>query len=123
MSQRLLPCPGCDRHVRVAEPVCPFCGEAIPLAMQNAGPAPVPGRRLGRAARFAFGAAVAGAVAFTGCGDDTSPTPDTGTIGPAYGAPADTGVDPDTGTDAGAEDATIDGGDVPLYGSPSVDGG
>ena len=95
MSLRLIPCPGCERHVRVTESVCPFCDGALPAV------APVeraelavssPPRRLGRAATFLFGAAIAGSAA-TGC--STS----------AYGAPAlDSGME-DTGT---AGDADVD---------------
>jgi hypothetical protein len=100
--------------VRISDSLCPFCGEALPLSYQNAGPAPVPTTRLGRAAKFAFGAAVAGAIAVTGCGDDGG-TGDTGV--------ADTGAG-DTGTvDDGGGDATVDSGPMPLYGGPPVDGG
>ena len=72
----LAPCSGCSRHVRVTEASCPFCGEALPLgygtrlvARQR------PEGRLGRAAKFAFGAAVAGAIASTGCGGDDDGMP------------------------------------------------
>jgi len=90
--------------------------------MQQSGPAPLPRRRLGRAAKFMFGAAALGSVAITGCGDDEVPM-DTGTIAPAYGAvPVDTGVD--AGDDVGPADTgpadtggpTDGGGDGPLYG-------
>lgn len=140
MSSRLLPCPGCDRHVRIAESLCPFCGGALPLAYQSAGPAPLPTGRLGRAAKFAFGAAVAGVVAVSGCGDDGTPADsgtvtdsgagdsatgddssvadsaveDSGGIMPAYGAPADAGPDPDAATDAGpGADAAADASGLP----------
>ena len=51
----LTPCAGCRRHVSTDAPTCPFCGAAV-----TAGPVPgSPAGRLGRAAFFAFGAAVA----------------------------------------------------------------
>lgn len=132
MTARLIPCPACARHVRAGEADCPFCSANLPETLP-----PVvgkPNQRLGRAALFAFGAAAAGVVAVTGCGDDT--------IGSLYGAPptdsgmADVGPIPDAGTDA-AEDASSDAGDAasdasadasdggpaPMYGAPPADGG
>ncbi len=146
MSARLLPCPGCARHVRVSDSLCPFCGEALPLAYQNAGPAPLPKVRLGRAAKFAFGAAVASTMSLTGCGDDGTPSDtgagdtgitvdsatgdtgatdaamDTGAVVPPYGIPPDTGPDsdvPDGGGDAASDaSSTGDSGVAPAYGTP-----
>ena len=67
---QLIPCPGCNRHVRQHESACPFCSSA--LSLTNVAPPPVPRTRLGRAATFAFGATlVAGAAALTGCGGDS----------------------------------------------------
>lgn len=113
----LLPCSGCARHVRAADSVCPFCGSALPLSVR----APrLPTRRLGRAATFAFGAALAA----TGCSeahgtDDGGPVSDAGGgswAGDAavYGGPPieeDAGAQTDAGVDAG-------GGIAPLYGGP-----
>jgi len=137
MAPRLLPCPACDRHVRIIESFCPFCGATLPLSYQGVGAARVPTRRLGRAAIVAFGAA-----ALIGCGGDDAPadtgtgdtgvadtstgdtgTADTGTadtgmmmpdtsIAPAYGAPADVGP-VDSGLDA-ADDGAVGN----LYGAP-----
>lgn len=116
MYQPLAPCPGCRRHVRVAEAACPFCRSSLE------GLAARPERelgRLGRAALFAAAALVAGCDKSVPPTQDpaTKPKPtatDTGTAPPVddggpddpgapqaeYGAPApkaDTGPD-DMGT-------------------------
>jgi hypothetical protein len=52
----LRPCPQCRRHVRIAEPKCPFCAAELELAPAR----PLPVGRLTRAAVFA-GAALASA--------------------------------------------------------------
>lgn len=123
----LLPCPSCARHVRQTESGCPFCGAA--LALDEVPARPMPTQRLGRAATFAFGAAIATSVA--ACGGGSNPGNDSG-IAPAYGAPADTGVQADTGNDAGMlamyggppQDAGTDvGSPGPLYGAPPQDAG
>lgn len=123
----MFPCPGCARHVRAAESVCPFCGDTLPLSLRQRRPV-LPKRRLGRAATFAFGAALAASTA-AGCGDgtdaDAGPT-DSGAVsdsgstiqdsgpedsGPEDGGPMDAGRDAgmmaDAGdtTDSGPEDA------------------
>jgi hypothetical protein len=78
MSQPLIPCPSCDRHVFADASACPFCTarlesrEGPPRATASPGP-----RRLGRAALLAAGAALVGAAA---C--DSS-------IAPPYGIPPD----------------------------------
>ncbi len=88
----LLPCPTCARHVRRTESVCPFCAGALAL---GAAPLPrLPDVRLGRAATFAFGAAVATSVA--AC---------SGGVTPAYGAPA---VDSSLRDAATVGDASVD---------------
>ena len=51
---QLIPCPGCNRHVRQAETSCPFCSAALSLA--DVPEHALPRTRLGRAATFAFGA-------------------------------------------------------------------
>lgn len=60
----LTPCPSCNRHVRVGDASCPFCGSAVPVAAAAVS-APVPRGRLGRAALFAAGAALMGIGACT----------------------------------------------------------
>lgn len=109
----LLPCPQCDRHVLATEKACPFCGVSLRLVATPG--AAAPSSRLGRAARFAFGAAVAGTLVLTGCGDDDGGT-DSGTVSDGGGG-SDGGGDVDAGgdTDGGAGD---DGGMMALYGGP-----
>jgi hypothetical protein len=68
----LVPCSECNRHVKVTEVECPFCGQ--PLALGDTSPPPLPRTRLGRAATFAFGATLVGVTTVVACGgDDTSP--------------------------------------------------
>jgi hypothetical protein len=59
----LVPCPGCDRHVRSDETTCPFCQAALaptrPCVGGCSGP---PAARLARAALVAAGAALLGAA-------------------------------------------------------------
>jgi hypothetical protein len=132
----LAPCPSCRRHVRVVESACPFCGSAV--ALGAIAPRGVYGQRLGRAALFTFGAAIATTA---GCGTSTTPSDagtspgidagdvadvgndaDYGSIHDAYGTPAhDVGpMFPDAGTDAGASapDTGTDAGFVAPYGTP-----
>ena len=127
----LLPCPSCARHVRQSESGCPFCGASLALASEPS--RPMPTQRLGRAATFAFGAAMATSVA--ACGTTTTPTTtytgvaqeDGGTDGgvaPAYGAPSDAGSDAGMlamyggpPSDSGTTDQD-GGGPAPAYGGP-----
>ena len=74
----LSPGPSCNRHVRVADPVCPFCAAALPARAAAAGRA-LPRGRLSRAAIFAAGATLAGMAACT----DTSNNPADGGAGGA----------------------------------------
>lgn len=63
----LAPCTACARHVRRTETRCPFCEAPLalaPIAVRT------PGERLGRAALFAFGTAVA--TSAIGCGTKTN---------------------------------------------------
>jgi hypothetical protein len=100
----LAPCPSCSRHVRRTERACPFCGSAI--ALDGAPIAQPPFVRLGRAAIFTFGAAVAAGA--PGCSTYA-----------LYGAPAiDTGVAQDA---APSNDAGDDAGVVAHYGGPPID--
>lgn len=119
----LLPCPACARHVRRTEASCPFC--ASPLALQGA-PAPVlPSTRLGRAATFAFGAAMA--TNLSACAMYGGP-PETDT-GPRDAMTSE--IDGGTDVDAASEDdaavpvdaAMEDGGLVAAYGGPPTDSG
>ena len=96
MSQ-LVPCPSCDRHVRLPESSCPFCGgelNAQALGAKYASRrAPVP-TGIKRAALMALSTVAAACGGKTdGTGDDTAPivateTGDTLPVGtPVYGAP------------------------------------
>lgn len=125
MSIQLLPCPSCSRHVRASERACPFCAAALDTAAASARLAPAPTSRLGRAATFAFGAAVATTLQVSGCAESETRMPDAGTIdgaiGPVYGGPpTDAGADAGRDEDASAEvDAGEDaGGPAPAYGAP-----
>ncbi|MEC7524992.1 MAG: hypothetical protein VYE22_34240 [Myxococcota bacterium] len=102
----LLPCDGCDRHVRADEPTCPFCGDSL----RHRGAPQLPGARLGRAATFAFGAALAAATA-SGCGESHDRTDGGEPPADAAEPPADAGIERDSGTVA------------PPYGTPPDDGG
>lgn len=105
----LVACAGCERHVRTSETLCPFCGDVLPLSLRTSAAPPVPTRRLGRAAIFAFGTALAAA---TGCGE--SHTGDD--AGPEDAGPEDAGL-ADAGSDAG-----FDAGEIfPPYGAPPAD--
>src|SRR5262245_3592410 len=65
----LVPCPGCNRHVRHVETHCPFCGAG--LALSDVRAPQVPTTRLGRAALFTFSATLAGATALVACGGES----------------------------------------------------
>ena len=96
----LLPCPSCARHVRRTESVCPFCAASV--AFEDAPLPRLPDQRLGRAATFAFGAAMTTVAACSG------------NVAPAYGAPAPdaaTAVDGGGSVDAASTDdaaSTVD---------------
>jgi hypothetical protein len=102
----LLPCPGCQRHVRVAEQTCPFCS----IALEASTPAPerIPDARLGRSAFFPLKSTslrVAGIVAAASAVTcSTTVTPAYGTPGPPIDFDANIGAEPDaTSSDAGAD--------------------
>ncbi len=101
MIQPLVPCPDCQRHVRVTESACPFCGAELPSDLHNKVVPPAP-RRLSRGAAFVFGAA----LAVTACGSEVESPGNTSGAGGAH--------------DGGTDD---DGGNMSLYGVPEPDGG
>lgn len=100
--------------MRIVERACPFCGSA--LALEHVALRPKPAQRLGRAAVFAFGAAVAASSA--GCATSTTPAEDGGTDayyglgGDVYGAPPH-----DTGPIDAGDDAVA----IAAYGGPPID--
>jgi len=72
----LRPCSSCSRHVRADETRCPFCEATLAI---DTNPPPVPSKRLGRAARMAFGAAVTtGAIVACGGGQPAKDASNTG---------------------------------------------
>lgn len=58
MAAHLVPCPGCQRHVRVSETACPFCEAVLDESVRNAAVGPLPTTRLSRGALHAFRASV-----------------------------------------------------------------
>ena len=108
----LVPCPACERHVRVREVGCPFCGVELSAAVRAT---PAPRRasvaRLSRAALFAVSG---GVVTLASCsGGETVSQPLYGGVAlvDAGGEPADATEEPDAG--CVGVDAT--------YGGPRVD--
>jgi hypothetical protein len=103
MSQ-LVPCPGCDRHVRSDETTCPFCQAALaPTRPCVGGCSAPPPARLARAALVAAGAALLGAA----CQSQSVIAPYGASPPPHF----DAGAQPDR--DAGAPtDGTPDSGDA-----------
>ncbi len=125
----LVPCSSCHRHVRVAEDRCPFCGAARAAELREMAPAPLPKRRLGRAALFTFGATLATAA----CDSTTTPgdggaagsTAD-GAAGGSGGGGGSTGNAGSSGSagSTGGNTGTAGGfappyGIAPLYGFPA----
>jgi len=119
MSQPLVPCPSCNRHIFVDTCSCPFC--ETKLRVCEAARAVASTAHLSRAARLAAGAALVGIAA---CGGSVST--------PAYGAPPPHDASADAGADSGAgggaggapgapdaspSDANGDRSVVPLYGA------
>lgn len=116
----LAPCPSCARHVRRAETACPFCGTALSLAPSASR---LPTERLGRAAIFAFGAAMATSVA--ACSTSTTQGTDAATAPDAGGVDAspEDAASPDGGATTSPDAASPDAGVFPPYGTPPFDSG
>jgi len=105
---RLLPCPQCNRHRHACEPVCPFCGVALPAC--RAASAPPPPGRVSRAALVAAGVVLVGGAACN------NPSP-----APPYGTPPPT---QDGSTTAGsARSAVVNAKDERPVDADDVDGG
>lgn len=100
----LLPCDSCDRHVRVSESACPFCGAPRRAVAAPPGALDLP-TRLSRSAIVALAAAALAGP--TACGGQSAaePPPDT-PVAPMYGAPAP------------VEDPPLPGGQDPEQTSP-----
>jgi hypothetical protein len=109
---QLIPCPGCNRHVRQAETSCPFCATALSLG--HVAPAPMPRTRLGRAATFAFGATLVGATTLLACGGESEEKK------PGGGGSSSGGTS-SGGTNSSAGDQNFGGTGVgPVYGAPAA---
>jgi hypothetical protein len=128
MSNPLVPCPSCARHVRSAEPNCPFCSAELPANLA-AGAVPAATTRLNRMAAFTFATTVALALGTTGCGgnvddgrtsQDLERGKDHGGEHAIYGAPV---PDDDGGAQAiyGAPVPQDAGSTQPMYGMPYPD--
>ena len=128
MTERLIPCAACSRHVKASDAECPFCRASM-LAVSA--PATAPYRRMTAAAAVA-----AGVVAITGCssssdgsrapGDDASTGGDSSvgddaSVGVFYGLATFDGST--TIIDARSPppaDAGDEGSAIVFYGSPAV---
>ena len=127
MYQPLVACAACARHVRSSERACPFCA-ALLTDDDRARVAPDTRVRLGRAALFVFGAAVAVAACGSkdkgGTGSTTGSTStvassgsDMGSFGGMYGSSPAVGA-------GGAGGVNASGGSFGgMYGSPPAVGG
>lgn len=112
----LAPCPACQRHIRVSERACPFCGNGVSPSIASK---VVPGttQRLSRAAAFAFTAT----LTLAGCSDTTTPAPDAAgdTVSPSDTVtPSDTPTTDTTPSDVTADAPQDNGGPAPAYGAP-----
>ena len=117
MSQ-LSPCPGCSRHVKVAERVCPFCARDLPA--QPVAAVTPPGRpRMSRAAAFALGATMVGAAACSSSTPKTTPDGNADAPTTDAGPEAGTGGGGAGGGGAGGASGPTDGGQdhapIPIY--------
>jgi hypothetical protein len=108
MTDRLVACTTCSRHVKSSDAACPFCGAPL---LRAAAPPRELFRRMSAAAAVA-----AGVTALSAC-DDTmvSVTPYYGAAGPSDGASVFTGDDAFTGP---ASTGPPSG--VTFYGSPGI---
>lgn len=104
------PCPGCARHLRTSESLCPFCGQQVSSLVATPGTA----ARITRAATYAFTAT----MVVAGCSGV-----DNGSVAALYGVPGGGSV-VDSGADARSDAGPDDGGQpVALYGAPALDAG
>lgn len=122
MKAHLVPCPACQRHVRLGSPSCPFCS-ANTAELDDATPE-VGSARLSSLAVMTFRATALG-VALAACGGETGPKPPPAATGgsSAHGG-SDSGVSGSGGVDGsggstisvgGTTDAGGFGGSIPIY--------
>lgn len=119
--KHLVPCPECNRHVRVSETECPFC--ALPLDLAATPEPQLPRSRLGRAATFAFGATLVSASALAACSSDSSDDSSGTGIGGAGSVAGSTSSAGTAGTGASTAGSTSAGGTgsaMPVYGAPAA---
>ena len=125
MSQPLVPCPSCARHVRASETACPFCQAELPEGLE-AQARPGVARRMSRAAALALGASLAVAA----CADEVQTTNDasgatSGDKGSGSGGGGAGGAGGAASTTAtSSSEASSSSGIAVLYGpAPPPDGG
>lgn len=121
---RLVPCPGCNRHVRDLESKCPFCARVLDVRAEPAPLLPRIGR--GAIALGAIGASLLSVSSLEACKDNSLPPPvvDAEVAAPVYGAPApfppDSAVAP---PEPPVEGNAASGGAAPIPDAPLVAGG
>jgi len=106
-KSHLAACPACARHVRVSEPSCPFCHEALPSSFRELVAPPPPATRLSRAALYALGVGTLSA-ATAACGGAVRAS---GATDSGQGDGTSVGSGEDSGQDDGSS-----GVGVPIYG-------
>jgi hypothetical protein len=104
MSAQFWPCPGCSRHVKRGDAICPFCGATPSVEIR---PTRVLAGRLSRAALFAAGAV----GATTACTTATST--------PFYGAAVIISETEDSSASDAPSEAAADAGDASASDAPS----
>lgn len=87
MSSPLVPCPGCSRHVRAAEPACPFCAAPLGPAVDRA-PSGAQATRVVVALAAALTAGASLAACYGGPPHPQGYTPPTSQQPPAPAAPS-----------------------------------
>jgi hypothetical protein len=95
MSAQFWPCPGCSRHIKRGDAICPFCGAT---ASVDIGPRRILARRLSRAALFAAVGATAACGSFS--------------IGPIYGLLSPPSEVADSSASDAASEEAVDAGDA-----------
>lgn len=118
MSSTFTPCPGCSRHVKRGDRMCPFCGGEVPHAIAPVVQATEP--RLSGSTRLVAAAAGLALTAAVECSINPEPLPPYGLSLPfpvdgSSSTPIDVGTPIRLSTD-GAPDAsvpTVDGAEMP----------
>ena len=105
MTERLVQCPGCSRHVKSRDAACPFCGARMTTA---GAPSRTPFERMKTAAAVA-----AGVAAIAACADTEVLLPSLGRPFVSNDAGSSGGDDQDSGFEPGPSG-------VVFYGSPGI---